>query len=61
MATPLASLSKPDHVRLDEGSLIDFFIISREIRQVKDLGKKHRKTSAHKEGIGQLLQEKFPN
>ena len=34
------------HVRLDEGGLIDFFIISGEIRQVRALGKEHRKTSA---------------
>ena len=43
------SLSRLGHVRLDE------------IRQVRALGKEHKKTSAQKEGKGQLLQEKFPN
>ena len=57
----LASLSRLGHVRLDEGCLIDLLIISGEIRQVGALGKEHRKTSAQKEDIGQLLQEKLPN
>ena len=59
-ASNFRSLSRLGHVRLDEGGIIDFFIIS-WIRHIKALGKKNRKTSAQQEGKGQFLQEKFPN